>query len=373
MQRRFVNTLSRRLKSDPAYIQIILGPRQVGKTTGVLQLEGKLSHEVFYYHNADSIFSGKEQWLKNCWLEARVRRKKNKNTILVIDEVQSIPNWSSHIKGLWDQDKREDSLFHVILLGSSSLELHQGLSESLAGRFEQIYVPHWSYAETKELYPNLGLDEYMDYGGYPAPFSLNETARKDDYLRYSILEPVITKDILQNTTVKKPALFRQTFELACLHAAEILSLNKFLGQLQEGGNVDLVKHYLSLYQKAFLLKTLEKYSTNRIQKKGSSPKLMPMAPAFLNLFGKSDRERRFELVCGLHLIRTYENVFYWREGNKEVDFVIEVHGQIIGIEVKAGKKRDNKGLLSFAKKFPAKTLMVTEENFEYIDEYIAAL
>jgi predicted AAA+ superfamily ATPase len=149
-----------------------------------------------------------------------------------------------------------------------------------------------------------------------------------------------------------------------------VSLNKFLGQLQEGGNVDLVKHYLNLYQQAFLIRTLDKFSTNKIQKKGSSPKLMPLAPAFINLFGEIDKGRRFELMIGLELLLKYDDIFYWREGNSEVDFVVRYKKKIIGIEVKSGTKRDAKGLEIFSKKFNAKTLMITMENFEKIHELI---
>jgi len=372
MKRAFVGTLFQRVTDFPQYIQVVLGPRQVGKTTGVLQLENDWEG-TFIYENADSVFSSKTDWLKEKWLSARIHKKKGEKVILVIDEVQGIPDWSSIIKGLWDEDKKNKNLFHVVLLGSSSLELHHGLSESLAGRFEQIYVPHWNYQESKQLCENLSLDEYLEFGGYPAPLLLEDIERRKDYLRLSILEPVITRDILQNATVKKPALFRQTFELACLHAAEIFSLNKFLGQLQEGGNVDLVKHYLSLYQKAFLLFTLEKFSTNKAQKKASSPKLLPAAPAFLNLFGESDRGRRFELIVGLHLIHKYKNVEYWREGDKEVDYVIRIGKKIIAIEVKSGKKKNGKGQIAFSQNFDCKTLIVTPENFEKLDELLSVI
>jgi predicted AAA+ superfamily ATPase len=373
MKRAFVNTLFRRLSEQPQFIQIVLGPRQVGKTTGVLQLSELLKDHTIIYENADSVFSSRPQWLKDRWLEARLKFQEHKKIVLIIDEVQSISDWSALIKGLWDQDKRQKSLFHVILLGSISLELHQGLSESLAGRYEKVYVPHWSYQESKELFPKLDLEDYLEYGGYPAPLGLEDKERRRAYLRDAILEPVITKDIFQNATVKKPALFRQTFELVCLHAGEVLSFNKFLGQLQEGGNVDLVKHYLNLYQQAFLIRTLEKFSTNKIQKKGSSPKLMPLAPAFVSLFGDIERGRKFELMIGLELIKKYEEITYWREGNAEVDFVIKYKKKIIGIEVKAGNKKDTKGLEVFSKKFKAKTLLITLENFERMHELIEVI
>jgi predicted AAA+ superfamily ATPase len=370
MKRHFVSHLKQVLLEETRFIQVILGPRQVGKTTGVLQLKEELSSHHFIYENADSVFSSKPEWLRMKWLEARILKKNNTKVTLVIDEVQSITNWSLVVKGLWDEDKKNGSLFQVILLGSSSLELHQGLVESLAGRFEVTYVPHWSFKESKELVSDLTLDDYLNYGGYPELILIKDTDRRQNYLQHSIVEPVITKDILQNATVKKPSLFRQTFELACLHAGEILSLNKFLGQLQEGGNVDLVKHYLKLYEQAYLLKTLEKFSTNKIQKKGSSPKLIPRANAFLSMFAELPRGRKFEVMIGIQLIQTYKDVTYWREGDKEVDFVVKLKNKIVAIEVKSGRKRDAKGLTAFQEKFKCKTLLITEENFESLDQMI---
>lgn len=369
MKRTFVHQLFQRLSEKPRFIQVVLGPRQVGKTTGVLQLKDFLDTD-YQYENADAVFSSKSEWLKQIWLETRLKAQSEKVPVLVIDEVQSIPEWSTIIKGLWDMDKVEKKLFHIILLGSSSLELHHGLNESLAGRFEYIHVPHWNFQESRELVPSLTLEEFMDYGGYPEPLLIAEKERRDNYLRNSILEPVITKDILQNVTVKRPGLFRQAFEITCLHAGEVLSLNKFLGQLQEGGNVDLVKHYLSLYEMAFLVRTIEKYSTNKIQKKSSSPKLLPLAPAFLTLFGENDRGRKFELVVGNHLLQKHQQVFYWREGNHEVDYVVKLENKLIGIEVKSGRKMKLSGLEAFSKKFQTRTIIITPKNFHLIDELI---
>jgi predicted AAA+ superfamily ATPase len=373
MKRAFVDHLKTTLLESPKFIQVILGPRQVGKTTGVLQLKDELTSFHFIYENADLVFSSKIEWLKSLWINVRGEAKKYPKVVLVIDEVQSIADWSKVIKGLWDHEKKEKTLFHVVLLGSSSLELHQGLSESLAGRFEMTYVGHWGYQESKKLSPEMTLDNFLNYGGYPELLLIKDEKRRLNYLKNSIVEPVISKDILQNVGVKKPALFRQVFELVCLHAGEILSLNKLLGQLQEGGNVDLVKYYLRLYEQAYLIKTLEKFTTNKIQMKGSSPKLLPRANALLGVFEDISRGRKFEVMVGCHLLEKYQHVFYWREADKEVDYVIKLKNKIIAIEVKSGRKKDFKGLEAFSKKFPCKTLLLNEDNFEQIDELISDL
>lgn len=370
MKRSFVTKLIERLKEPPRAIQMVLGPRQVGKTTGVLQLREELPQE-FIYRSADEVFGRGQDWLQSAWNEARLARTEQSSVVLVIDEIQKIPSWSQVVKGLWDKDVIDQKTFHVILLGSSALELHTGLSESLVGRFERIFVPHWNFLESRELVPGLQLDQFLQYGGYPAPLLYTDDARRRSFLTQSILEPIITQDILQNATVKKPALFRQAFEVACLHGGEVLSLNKFLGQLQEGGNVDLVKHYLELYQQAYLVSTLEKFSTNRIQKKSSSPKLLPAAPAFLSLFDDFNRGRSFEVMIGNDLVQAYDHVTYWREGNLEVDFVVKIGKRIIGIEVKSGRRRDTRGLSEFCERFKASGIVITDQNFQELHKMIS--
>jgi predicted AAA+ superfamily ATPase len=175
-------------------------------------------------------------------------------------------------------------------------------------------------------------------------------------------------------TVKKPALFKQTFELACCYGGQIISLNKLLGQLQEGGNIDLVKYYLSLLEKAFLIKTIPKFSTNNLQKRGSSPKIIPLALALMDLFEVEDKGRIFEVAVGIELLQHFDQVYYWRDKNDEVDYIVKIGKKIIGIEVKSGNKRQLQGLNAFAKKFPtAKTLLVTEENFTSVVEIVHLL
>jgi len=371
MNRPFTAILASRLSEKPRFLQILLGPRQVGKTTGVLQLEKLLPEHNIIYQAADQTFSSRELWLREVWQAAR--QSKKIKTVLIVDEIQVVPGWSQIVKSLWDQDKKTGELFHVVLLGSSSLELHQGLSESLAGRFELTPVYHWSFEETATLVPGLSLDDYLLWGGYPATFELEDLNRRGEYLKNSILETVLTKDILQNVTVKKPALFRQAFEIACSHGGEILSYNKILGQLQEGGNIDLVKYYLSLFRGAFLLETLEKFSTNRLQKKSSSPKLIPLAPCFLPLFGQEERGRMFEVAVGQHLLRMGLRLFYWREGNHEVDYILSHGRKILALEVKSGKARERAGLGAFVKKFPgAETFLVTPENFKQLKALTSA-
>ena len=92
--------------------------------------------------------------------------------VLVIDEIQKIGNWSEAVKKEWDDDTFYARNIKVLLLGSSRVTLERGLSESLAGRFEEIRMCHWSYTEMKECF-GLSLDKYLFYGGYPGAASLS--------------------------------------------------------------------------------------------------------------------------------------------------------------------------------------------------------
>lgn len=181
---------------------------------------------------------------------------------------------------------------------------------------------------------------------------------------------VIEKDILQYHTVKSPALFKQAFEIIMSYPAQEISFTKLLGQLQDKGNVELIKYYLSLYEGAFLVKVLEKYSAKKIITKASTPKILPMAPCLyyleiLDEYIAEERGRVFELIVGAQLVRTDESLYYWREGNDEVDFVLKKGRKLYAIEVKSGRKKSEKGLAKFKEKFSeAKLIMITPENYK---------
>ncbi|SIT68444.1 hypothetical protein SAMN05216526_0852 [Ectothiorhodosinus mongolicus] len=367
-QRAFVAELAKRFQEPKQLIQILIGPRQVGKTTGVLQL---IEHTQItaHYANADDLLVADRSWLIEQWQEAKL---KGDGTLLVIDEIQKVPNWSETIKALWDQQAHSNSgALKVLLLDSSALDINTGLTESLAGRFERIVAHHWTYAELQAAF-GYDLQRYLIYGGYPGAVALEpDRKRWYAYMKESIVEAVIGKDILQNQRIAKPALFRQAFEIACRYPAQEISYTKLLGQLQDQGNTDLVKHYLSLYAKAFLLHSLQKYSPKAWKTRASSPKLLPACPALfsMNRPASSDadpeqRGRLFELAVGAELAQLPGELFYWRERDAEVDFVYEDHEQLYAIEVKSGRKKSSKGLAAFCQQVPkALRIIITPEHF----------
>ncbi len=360
-QRAFEIILASRLKENPRFIHLVMGPRQVGKTTGVQAvLEKRFSGRYLYHECEDAIHTSD-------WFLTQVQRaEEQKIKILVFDEIQKIDGWSELVKLAWDKQKRLKKQMHWILLGSSSLKLTQGVNESLAGRFEIIPVRHWGFLESKAAF-GLNFEQFLNYGGYPASYALlKEPERLRRYLMDSVFDSVVNRDIFRFVTIKKPALFRQTFYLACQYPAQEMSYNKFLGQLQEAGNVDQIKHYLELCAQAYLIRLVFKYTHKR--SRTSSPKLIPSAPAFTRLFLNRELTPEeqgfvFEAVVGKCLIDSFEEVFYWRDGNKEIDYVVIVEGCPIGIEIKS-KKRVASGIGFFRERFKkAKTIVIDFVNY----------
>ncbi len=384
-QRPHIQLVKSRIEEPRKFIQVILGPRQVGKTTMISQLLSELS--VFnLFESADAISATNSAWLVQVWESARLRLKASGATeyLLVIDEIQKIDNWSEIVKQQWDKDTRENINIKVILLGSSRLLIQKGLTESLAGRFETLYLGHWSYPEMQEAF-GWSIEQYVYFGGYPGSASLiNDEERWKNYIKDSLIETSISKDILMLTRVDKPALLKRLFELGSLYSGQILSYTKIIGQLQDAGNTVTLANYLKILSDCGLLGGLDKYAGDIIRKRGSSPKFQVYNNALITSQSNDTYEkaiinpelwgRLVESSVGAHLINysisERYNLYYWREGNNEVDFILEKGDKIIGLEVKSGMKADNAGMNVFAEKFhPEKILLVGTGGIPY-DEFL---
>lgn len=363
-----INNLKNNINTDSGLIQVLLGPRQVGKTTSILKLIEDFFVDQAYYVSADKVFNADASWIRQQWTLSQSDKK-----ILIIDEIQKCHNWAEVIKSLYDETKRKKQTVRCVLLGSSSLEIQKGLTESLTGRFQLNQAFHWNFAESNEAY-GLTFQEYLKFGGYPGSYPFIKKSGWVDYVKNSIIATVIEKDILQFQTVKNPALFRQAFDILMAYPAQEISYTKLLGQLQEKGNVELIKNYISMYEGAFLVKALEKFSAKVIKTKSSSPKILPLAPCLYFLTIRDEYEsdelgRVFELVVGAQLVRTGEELFYWREGQQEVDYILKVGRKIFAIEVKSGRKKGTKGMDAFLGHFPkANPVYITFENYQRFEK-----
>jgi len=368
-ERSFVSQLEQRLFADNPRIQVLVGPRQVGKTTGIKQLLARYPY-ASHYANADDLLNTDRTWLLEQWQKAL---SLGGQALLIIDEIQKIPNWSETLKSLWDKDL---NAIRVVVLGSSSLQLQKGLTESLAGRFELVKTHHWTFHELKSAF-DYDLERYLIYGGYPGAVAYeSDFDRWYAYLKDAIVEAVIGKDILLNRKVGNPALFRQAFEILCRYPAHEISYTKLLGQLQDRGNTDLVKYYIELYSGAFLIQPLEKYSAKSYLARGSSPKILVACPA---LYAMNDgprvlddpekRGRIFETAVGAQLRQLVGDLYYWRDKTLEVDFIYKYRGTVYAIEVKSGRRKSSKGLDAFMERFPAANpVIITPDNFPEFSE-----
>ena len=363
-QRPFVSTLAQRLAAQQPLIQVLVGPRQVGKTTGVRQLleGGDWPH---HYANADDVLASDRNWLLAHWQQALLL---GDSALLVVDEIQKVANWPETLKALWDA---QPGRLRVLLLGSSALQIQAGVTESLAGRFELLRVFHWTFAELQAAF-GYDLQRYLSFGGYPGAVALeHDPDRWYAYMKDSIVEAVIGKDILHSHKVANPALFRQAFQILCAYPAQEISYTKLLGQLQDKGNTDLVKHYIDLYGGAFLLHALQKYSPKAWLSRSSSPKMLPACPALFSMAAgvnvaqnAEQRGRAFELAVGAELLQQPGQVFYWRERNDEVDFVYQYRDALYAVDVKSGRKKSSKGLTAFCAQAPeALRVIISPENF----------
>lgn len=380
-ERQELQVLKKRILEQRRFIQVVMGPRQVGKTTMVNQLYKKVRIPGIY-EAADAVAAGNSDWIVQIWETARnqIKLKAYKEFLLIIDEIQKITNWNEIIKKLWDEDSRNDIQLKVILLGSSRLLLQEGLTESLTGRFETIYLTHWTYSEMNSAF-DWDENKYAWFGGYPGSAGLTQNENRwKSYIRDSIIETSISKDILMLTRIDKPALLKNLFELGCTYSGKILSLNKVQGQLHDAGNTTTLSHYLRLLETAGLLAGLEKYSSTQIRKRSSSPKFQVYNNALLSALQPKHLSETLniphewghivESAIGSYLINQSHkenySVFYWRERNDEVDFILEKQSKTIAIEVKSKVAENKKGLTTFRNKFnPSATYLIDNKNLSW--------
>jgi predicted AAA+ superfamily ATPase len=377
----------KRLNEKRRFLQVLAGPRQVGKTTLVRQVMAASKLPAHYASADEPTLRGDRTWLEQQWDIARLKAAEGKSgALLVLDEIQKITDWPNVVKLLWDADSHSGVALKVVLLGSAPLLIQRGLTESLAGRFEIIPVPHWSFGEMREGF-GYTLEQYVFFGAYPGAAGLIEDPQRwRRYIVDSLIETTISRDILSLNRVDKPALLRRMFLLGCAYSGQILSYQKMLGQLTDAGNTTTLAHYLDLLQGAGMLTGLSKYSQGQVRQRASSPKLQVLNTALMTAQdqrslaearGEGDYWGRLvESAIGAHLCNssfgTNITVTYWRERNEEVDFIL-THGKtVVAIEVKSGGRRESlPGLKAFALQFkPKRQLLVGGQGIP-LDEFLS--
>jgi predicted AAA+ superfamily ATPase len=414
-----LQTLLARLQESPRRMIVVAGPRQIGKSTLVAQaLDGRIASFVAtdaagtansdplaldpyasgstgtsgiavttmtnyatnHATNTTRASVGDAQWLIQCWNQARAVARglpHGQQYTLAIDEIQKIPRWSEVVKGLWDQDRRDDLPLHIILLGSSPWLLQKGLTESLAGRYEPIFMSHWSYREMREAF-DMTLEQYIYFGGYPEP----ATTRHDEnrfkrYVLSALINATIDQDLLQMTRVEKPAVLKRLFELGCgTYSGQIMAFHKIVEDLGDGAHIVTLRHYLDLLSQAKMLTGLQKFAGQEIRRRASPPKFNTHNTALIcaqltTTFEQAKNSPELwghlvESAVGAHLINELPincGLYYWRAEPFEVDFVLVAGRKVVAIEVKSSAKfKKPKGLEAFKSKFAnnydIKTLLI---------------
>lgn len=363
--------IRKRIKpKQPAYLQVMIGPRQVGKTTIALGI-GKRLAKHYLYATADriGIEGRKEHWLLDQWESARRKAQEGgKGAVLVLDEVQKIPNWANGVKALWEEDRRAKCPLHVLLLGSSQLLLTRNLEESLAGRYQLTYLPHWSLPEMRAAF-GLSCEEFIYYGGYPAGIRMRrQNSQWRDFIRDSILYPAINQDVVAHSgiEIRKPELLREFVLACCAYPAQIRSMRRLQAEDLSDAHIDTLQEYMGALEQASIVTGLRNFSLDFSRARRSQPKLQVFDNALVSCRGErslrqafADRQwwgRLAESAVGAHMLRTfgYQNLFYWRQEGKsgcEVDYVGRRGDQLLAVEVTTARKHSGKGLEAFSEKF----------------------
>ncbi len=368
-----------RMQEPRRFLQVVVGPRQIGKTTLVRQAletlsKGSGAHIAQHSVSADNPGLAGASWLTAQWETARTLAVQAGSCILVLDEVQKLPDWTEEVKRLWDEDTRERRDVRVVVLGSAPLLIARGLTESMAGRFEMTRLGHWRFTEMREAF-GFTLEQFIYYGGYPGAATLIDNPQRwAAYVRDALIETTISKDVLLMAPVQKPALLRRLFDLACRYSGQELSYQKMLGQLSDAGNTTTLAHYLHLLEGAGVVCGLQKYAGQAVRQRGSSPKLQVFNTALMGAIAATEGfgferlratpelwGRITESAVGAELLArhlehssTQPVIHYWRNGQDEVDYVLRHQGELFAFEVKSGANQGNtKGLDAFCKLNPS--------------------
>lgn len=386
-KRRQSEILTARLQEKRRFIQVLAGPRQSGKTT-IAQQVAAASKVPTRFISADDPAAHGRVWLQQQWESARAEARDagKEGSILIIDEVQKLPDWSEAVKRLWDEDTRARVPLKLLILGSAPLLILHGLTESLAGRFEMVRSTHWSFAEMRDAF-GWSLDQYIYFGGYPGSAGLiGDEERWKRYILDAMVETTLSRDILLLQRVDKPALLRQLFSAGCSYSGQILSFTKIVGQLQDAGNTTTLAHYLDLLGRAGVMVGLQKYAGQKVRQRGSSPKFQVLNGALITCQSamsfaqaKSDHAywgRLVESAVGAHLVNESASaaleVYYWREGEKEVDFVLKRGKTIVAIEVKSSAgEYTRSGMEAFQRAFTPRSVLLVGADGIPIEQFLS--
>ncbi len=349
----------------PYRIQLLSGARQVGKTTILLELKERFGKRAIYAA-ADSFEAMVPGFWERTWASAVEQATMSGLTVLLIDEIPYVHNWWARLKIDWDRAKRNDLKLHVVAAGSSALNPGTGTEESQSLRFDRLTLTHWGAAAmAKEMRINAtkAARRVVQLGSYPATFQF---VRGPEpllaYVRDSIVHPALGRDVLALGAVRKPAILRHVFTTAAMHPSQIVPLQKIQRQLQERVSIETIATYLLLLRRAYLVASVEKYSTRITRLRAAPPKLVVLNNALCAAVDprgapdESAEPERFrawvENACLAFALNSGQRIQYWRDEQLGVDAVIEGSWGKWPVDVKTGPftSSDVRGLLEFTRR-----------------------
>lgn len=361
-----LSILTERMAEPRRTIQVVMGPRQVGKSTMIGQFVEQTSIPYGLF-SADGVNKTNSEWISEKWHEERIKMMLHGESehILIIDEIQKIAGWSEIVKKEWDQDTRDKRNLKVILLGSSRLLIQKGLEESLEGRYETLKISYWEWNEMRDAF-GFSMEQFIYFGGFPGLASyIHDEDRWRKMMEESIISPILNHDILDIEEIRNPSLLRQVFEIGSIYSAQEISLTKMQGVINSG-TVPTISSYLRILDETMLIKPLQKYNSSTVKTRNSIPKLQVYNNAFRNsycqhtfeeaLLNKTEWGRQVESAVGAYLAgRSVIDGFqllFWRDENKnECDYILKKGERLIAVEVKSGHTDNISGYLAFKNKF----------------------
>ncbi|MCC5939150.1 MAG: ATP-binding protein [Lunatimonas sp.] len=356
---------------------ILLGPRQVGKSTLVHKLARTLDPN-FLLLNGDEIQT--QELLSNSSLEF-LKAYLGDSKVIVIDEAQRIPNIGLTLKLIIDNFNH----VQLIVTGSSSLELASTVKEPLTGRKWEYRIFPVSWEEIrgwKGLAKAMSqLDSLLVFGSYPE--ILTHSGEKIPLLQ-NLSSSYLYKDLLNFQGIRKPELLGKLLQALAWQVGSEVSYNELSNTIQ--ADKATVSNYLDLLEKAYILFRLNPYSRNLRSEITSSRKIYFVDNGMRNsiignyapLSSRNDIGQLWEnfLMAERQKLLNYHGfygrTYFWRTvKGQEVDYIEEIDGEIHAFEFKWSPKSKGKIPDSFIKTYHPKTVkIVHRENYwEWLSTY----
>ncbi|MDP3882635.1 MAG: ATP-binding protein [Candidatus Staskawiczbacteria bacterium] len=364
---RFYQNLDAYIK--PSKVLVIFGPRRVGKTT-LLNDFLSVCNLKYKIDSGDNI---KVQQIMSSQDFNLIKEYVSGYELIAIDEAQKIPNVGMGLKIIVDQIPG----IKVIATGSSSFEFSGQVGEPLTGRKNNMILYPIAQSELTSLFNNFelkeNLNDFLVYGQYPEVITATDKTEKIKILE-ELVNSYLLKDILEIEQVKGSKVLLDLLRLVAFQVGSEVSFSELGAQI--GIDSKTVARYLDLFEKSFVLYNLRGFSKNLRKEITKKSKYYfydngirnAIILNFNNIEMRNDVGPLWEnFIISERLKRNsykniYSNNYFWRTWDKkEIDFIEEREGKLLGYEFKwSEKSRKNSGK-EWVKSYP-------EASFEVINK-----